>query len=112
MVEIHDRGIGLPPEELADINHHLAEPPTVDVAISQRMGLYVVGRLADRHGIRVQLRPSEGGQGTTALAMLPDTITYRGAGTESDVDTMALAAYADTGFPEGAARGYEAWNDR
>lgn len=44
--------------------------------------------------------------------MLPDTITYRGAGTESDVDTMALAAYADTGFPEGATRGYEAWNDR
>ncbi|EDY58847.1 membrane protein [Streptomyces sviceus ATCC 29083] len=112
MVEIHDRGIGLPPEELADINHHLAEPPTVDAAISQRMGLYVVGRLADRHGIRVQLRPSEEGQGTTALAMLPDTITYRGPGTESDVDTMALAAYADTGFPEGTARGYEAWNDR
>ncbi|MER6290979.1 sensor histidine kinase [Streptomyces sviceus] len=112
MVEIHDRGIGLPPEELADINHHLAEPPTVDAAISQRMGLYVVGRLADRHGIRVQLRPSEEGQGTTALAMLPDTITYRGTGTESDVDTMALAAYADTGFPEGTARGYEAWNDR
>ncbi|MGC0343215.1 nitrate- and nitrite sensing domain-containing protein [Streptomyces sp. SLBN-8D4] len=112
MVEIHDRGIGLPPEELADINHHLAEPPTVDAAISQRMGLYVVGRLADRHGIRVQLRPSEEGQGTTALAMLPDTITYRGTGTESDVDTMALAAYADTGFPEGTAHGYEAWNDR
>ncbi|MFF1722551.1 sensor histidine kinase [Streptomyces sviceus] len=112
MVEIHDRGIGLPPEELADINHHLAEPPTVDAAISQRMGLYVVGRLADRHGIRVQLRPSEEGQGTTALAMLPDTITYRGPGTESDVDTMALAAYADTGFPEGTARGYEGWNDR
>ncbi|WP_020116995.1 nitrate- and nitrite sensing domain-containing protein [Streptomyces canus] len=112
MVEIHDRGIGLPPEELADINHHLAEPPTVDAAISQRMGLYVVGRLADRHGIRVQLRPSEEGQGATALAMLPDTITYRGTETESDVDTMALAAYADTGFPEGTARGYEAWNDR
>ncbi|MFE3031777.1 nitrate- and nitrite sensing domain-containing protein [Streptomyces canus] len=112
MVEIHDRGIGLPPEELADINHNLAEPPTVDAAISQRMGLYVVGRLADRHGIRVQLRPSEEGQGTTALAMLPDTITYRGAGTESDVDTMALAAYTDTRFPEGTARGYEAWTDR
>ncbi|MET7686891.1 nitrate- and nitrite sensing domain-containing protein [Streptomyces sp. NPDC005483] len=112
MVEIHDRGIGLPPEELADINHHLADPPTVDVAISQRMGLYVVGRLADRHGIRVQLRPSEEGQGTTALAMLPDTITYRGTAAESDIDTMALATFADPGFPQATARGYEAWNDR
>jgi signal transduction histidine kinase len=105
MVEVHDRGIGLPPEELADINHLLAEPPTVDVAISQRMGLYVVGRLADRHGIRVQLRPSEGGQGVTALAMLPDTITYRGTGAESDIDTTALATFAETGFPHGTARG-------
>ncbi|MDQ0766126.1 signal transduction histidine kinase [Streptomyces canus] len=112
MVEIHDRGIGLPPEELADINHRLADPPTVDVAISQRMGLYVVSRLADRHGIRVQLRPHEEGQGTTALAMLPDTITYRGTGSEPDIDTMALAAFRDNGFPEGTARGYEAWNDR
>jgi signal transduction histidine kinase len=112
MVEIHDRGIGLPPGELADINHHLADPPTVDVAIAQRMGLYVVGRLADRHGIRVQLRPNEQGQGTTALSMLPDTITYRGTGAESDIDTVALAAFANNGFPEGAAPGYEAWNER
>ncbi|MFF0092157.1 nitrate- and nitrite sensing domain-containing protein [Streptomyces canus] len=112
MVEIHDRGIGLPPEELADINHHLAEPPTVDVAISQRMGLYVVSRLADRHGIRVQLRPHEEGQGTTALTMLPDTITYRGTGAESDIDTMALAALTNNGFPEDTGRGYQGWNDR
>ncbi|WP_343243868.1 nitrate- and nitrite sensing domain-containing protein [Streptomyces sp. SID13726] len=113
MVEIHDRGIGLPPEELAEINHNLANPPTVDVAISQRMGLYVVGRLADRHGIRVQLRPSDEGQGTTALAMLPDTITYRGAGAQNDDDTLALAAFADGGFPEGGpGRGYESWDEQ
>ncbi|WP_328752282.1 nitrate- and nitrite sensing domain-containing protein [Streptomyces sp. NBC_00285] len=110
MIEMHDSGIGLPPEEMADINHHLADPPTVDVAISQRMGLYVVGRLADRHGIRVQLRPSDGGQGITALAMLPDTITYRSPGAaESDADTLALAAFAEAGFPDGPNRAYEAW---
>lgn len=57
MVEIHDKGIGLTAEDFADINHKLANPPTVDAAISQRMGLFVVGRLADRHSIRVQLRP-------------------------------------------------------
>jgi hypothetical protein len=80
MVEIHDKGIGLTAEDFADINHKLANPPTVDAAISQRMGLFVVGRLSDRHGIRVQLRPSGEQAGTTSLVMLPDIITHGGGG--------------------------------
>ncbi len=40
------------------------------------MGLFVVGRLSDRHGIRVQLRPSGEQAGTTSLVMLPDAITH------------------------------------
>ncbi|WP_234426053.1 ATP-binding protein, partial [Streptomyces kebangsaanensis] len=40
------------------------------VSVSRRMGLFVVGRLSQRHGIRIQLRPSDSG-GTTALVMLP-----------------------------------------
>ncbi|WP_171170141.1 nitrate- and nitrite sensing domain-containing protein [Streptomyces sp. I05A-00742] len=80
MVEIHDKGIGLTPEDFADINHKLANPPTVDATVSQRMGLFVVGRLAMRHGIRVQLRPSGEQAGTTSLVMLPDAITHGGGG--------------------------------
>lgn len=80
MVEIHDKGIGLTAQDFADINHKLANPPTVDAAISQRMGLFVVGRLADRHSIRVQLRPSGEAAGTTSLVMLPDAITHGGGG--------------------------------
>ncbi|MEH6376612.1 nitrate- and nitrite sensing domain-containing protein [Streptomyces sp. KLMMK] len=80
MVEIHDKGIGLTAEDFADINHKLANPPTVDATISQRMGLFVVGRLATRHGIRVQLRPSGEQAGTTSLVMLPDRITHGGGG--------------------------------
>ncbi|MEV2244494.1 nitrate- and nitrite sensing domain-containing protein [Streptomyces sp. NPDC049970] len=80
MVEIHDKGIGLTAEDFADINHKLANPPTVDAAVSQRMGLFVVGRLADRHGVRVQLRPSGEQAGTTSLVMLPDAITHGGGG--------------------------------
>nr|WP_031511536.1 nitrate- and nitrite sensing domain-containing protein [Streptomyces megasporus] len=82
MIEIHDKGIGLTPEDFADINHKLANPPTVDAAVSQRMGLYVVGRLAARHGIRVQLRPSGEQTGTTSLVMLPEAITHGGGGEE------------------------------
>ncbi|MEU7132579.1 nitrate- and nitrite sensing domain-containing protein [Streptomyces sp. NPDC046261] len=70
LVEIHDTGIGLSPDDLAAINERLASPPTVDVSVSRRMGLFVVGRLSLRHGIRIQLRPSDSG-GTTALVMLP-----------------------------------------
>ncbi|MGG2458921.1 nitrate- and nitrite sensing domain-containing protein [Streptomyces sp. RGM 3693] len=86
MIEIHDKGIGLTPEDFADINHKLANPPSVDAAISQRMGLFVVGRLADRHGIRVQLRPSGEQAGTTSLVMLPEAITHGGGGDEEQFD--------------------------
>ncbi|WP_329185554.1 nitrate- and nitrite sensing domain-containing protein [Actinacidiphila glaucinigra] len=86
MVEIHDKGIGLTAEDFADINHKLADPPIVDASISKRMGLFVVGRLADRHGIRVQLRPSGEQAGTTSLVMLPEPITHGGGGEETPLD--------------------------
>nr|WP_240982699.1 nitrate- and nitrite sensing domain-containing protein [Streptomyces sp. S3(2020)] len=111
ILEIHDQGIGLPHEELADINRILADPPTVDAAISQRMGLFVVGRLADRHGIRVQLRPSEEKQGTTALVMLPETITHRVPDEEPDADTMALVAFVDSPFIKDAPHTDKTWGN-
>ncbi|WP_094791948.1 nitrate- and nitrite sensing domain-containing protein [Streptomyces kasugaensis] len=77
LVEIHDTGIGLSPEDLSAINERLASPPTVDVSVSRRMGLFVVGRLSLRHGIRIQLRPSDSG-GTTALVMLPVDLAQGG----------------------------------
>ncbi len=91
MVEIHDKGIGLTAEDFADINHKLANPPTVDVAVARRMGLFVVGRLADRHGIRVQLRPSGEQAGTTSLVMLPENITHGGGGEPSPEDDFTVS---------------------
>ncbi|MFC1435872.1 nitrate- and nitrite sensing domain-containing protein [Streptacidiphilus sp. N1-3] len=75
LVEIHDKGIGLTAEDFAAINSKLADPPTVDASVSRQMGLFVVGRLAERHGIRVQLRPSGESAGTTSLVMVPDHLT-------------------------------------
>ncbi|MBM7441608.1 nitrate- and nitrite sensing domain-containing protein [Streptomyces sp. HB132] len=92
MVEIHDKGIGLTAEDFADINHKLANPPTVDAAVSQRMGLFVVGRLADRHGIRVQLRPSGEQAGTTSLVMLPDAITHGGGGDSAQENDFTVSS--------------------
>ncbi|WP_235558120.1 nitrate- and nitrite sensing domain-containing protein [Sphaerimonospora mesophila] len=73
IVSVSDRGIGMTPEEVAQTNHRLANPPVVDVSVSRRMGLFVVGRLALRHGIRVQLRQQDVG-GLTAMVLLPESL--------------------------------------
>ena len=80
MIEIHDQGIGLTQEDFAEINKRLDEPPAVDATVSRRMGLFVVGRLAARHGIRVQLRPAGEQTGTTSLVMLPSVAVQRPGG--------------------------------
>jgi signal transduction histidine kinase len=75
-VEIEDRGLGLSAGELADINEQLASPPEFDLDSSDRLGLFVVGQLAVRHGIRVSLRESPYG-GTTAIVLMPHSIIVR-----------------------------------
>ncbi|BBB00407.1 putative sensor-like histidine kinase [Actinacidiphila reveromycinica] len=102
LIEIHDTGIGLSPEDLADINERLANPPTVDVAVSRRMGLFVVGRLSLRHGIRIQLRPSDSG-GTTALVMLPVDVTQGGANAKGAAPGGRPAAAVGGGAGTGIA---------
>jgi signal transduction histidine kinase len=69
---VEDHGIGMSPEQLADLNERLATPPMVDVAVSRMMGLVVVARLADRHGVKVELRPAAD-RGTIADVLLPTT---------------------------------------
>src|SRR6202046_5363539 len=73
LLDITDQGVGMGAEEMAHANWRLDNPPVVDVAVSRRMGLFVVARLAARHGIRVRLRPAASG-GLTALVWLPDTV--------------------------------------
>ncbi len=74
-IEIQDRGVGMGDQEILDANDRLADPPDVDVAVSRRMGLYVVARLAKRHDIKVRLRGNEDIEGgTTALVIVPETL--------------------------------------
>jgi PAS domain S-box-containing protein len=70
VLEILDHGIGMSDAELAEANRRLAAPEAPDIAMSRMMGFHVVGRLAARHGIRVQLRHGWFG-GVTALVLLP-----------------------------------------
>jgi signal transduction histidine kinase len=76
LLDIIDQGVGMDADKMAHANWRLDNPPVVDVAVSRRMGLFVVARLAARHGIRVRLRPAPRG-GLTALVWLPEEVITR-----------------------------------
>jgi signal transduction histidine kinase len=92
LLDITDRGVGMGADDMAEANRRLDEPPAVDVSVSRRMGLFVVARLAARHGIRVRLRAAPTG-GLTALVWLPDQVV--------SLDTGARRQSAG-GFPRPA----------
>ena len=71
--EIEDRGLGIKPDELDAINGQLDNPSDFDLANADQLGLFVVGKLASRHGVRVFLRPSPYG-GTTAIVLMPNSM--------------------------------------
>jgi signal transduction histidine kinase len=73
-IEVADRGVGMTEAELAEANERLANPPVVDASVSRRMGLFVVGRLASRHDITVQLRRGEAGVGVWARVVVPSRL--------------------------------------
>ncbi|MGP4008262.1 sensor histidine kinase [Streptomyces sp. 4N124] len=89
-VEVEDRGLGMSEEDYASLNAQLAEPPQFDVvalADDLRLGMFVISRLAHRHGISVTLRSSPYG-GTTAIVLIPHDVVVRDVPTP-DTDTDA-----------------------
>ncbi len=58
------------------MNWRLDHPPTIDVSVSRHMGLFAVARLAERHRVRVRLRPAAP-QGLSALVWLPESVVER-----------------------------------
>ncbi|QOC91230.1 sensor histidine kinase [Micromonospora craniellae] len=78
-IEIEDRGLGMTEEDLAAANHRIVDRSELNLADASRLGLYVVSRLTDRHGVRVRLKESPYG-GTTAVVLVPsDLIIVDGA---------------------------------
>jgi len=94
VAEVEDRGLGLSPGELDDINARLASLAEFDLAHSEQLGLFVVSRLAARHAIKVSLRRSVYG-GTTAVVLMPFGVVVR----QEEAGRMALRGDrpADTG---------------
>ena len=70
LIEITDKGIGIPEDRLTEMNWRLQSTPAIDVSVSRHMGLFAVARLAERHGVQVRLRPANP-QGLSVLVWLP-----------------------------------------
>ncbi|MEU2860521.1 nitrate- and nitrite sensing domain-containing protein [Streptomyces mirabilis] len=109
-VEIEDRGLGLAEEDYAAFNAQLAVAPQFDVvalADDLRLGMFVIARLATRHGIAVTLRSSPYG-GTTAIVLIPHDVVVRdipdSPATDGEVavpaGVVAAKGSADDAVPE------------
>jgi signal transduction histidine kinase len=74
VVEIEDQGLGIEHADRERLNETLVNPPDFQaMALSgQRLGLFVVGQLAQRHGIKVSLLESAYG-GVKAIALIPSS---------------------------------------
>src|SRR5262249_9780575 len=89
VVEVEDRGLGIPEAALDAFNERLAQPPEFDLADSDQLGLFVVSRLAARHQLKVSLRGSPYG-GTAAIVLMPHRL---------------VVAEADVANPDAAGSG-------
>ncbi|TQM28558.1 sensor histidine kinase [Nocardia bhagyanarayanae] len=104
-IEITDQGLGMPETELAERNSVLASPPDFSVAAlssDARLGLFVVGKLAARHGISVRLTESDYG-GVKAIVLVPTTLIATGQEAPREQAARETHALASNGTFNGFA---------
>ncbi|KAB2350714.1 sensor histidine kinase [Actinomadura rudentiformis] len=76
-IDIEDRGLGMDDQKLTEINQRIADPPEFNLQSSVQLGLFVVGKLAERYGLQVSLKRSAYG-GTTAVVVIPRELVTEG----------------------------------
>ncbi|WP_329460453.1 nitrate- and nitrite sensing domain-containing protein [Streptomyces sp. NBC_01497] len=110
-LEIHDRGLGMAPEALLEANLRLAETPEFELSDTDRLGLFVVSRLAQRQNVRVSLQPSPYG-GTTAVVLLPAALLTDAPDTETGLrlDRIPDRSAKDRPGPDRSGPGAAAWS--
>ena len=94
-ITITDSGLGVPPAELEQLNSDLRHGAEATPDTARRMGLFVVSRLAERHGITASLARNPGG-GMTASVVLPPSVLpdLPQAGAPAAAPAVAAAATA------------------
>jgi HAMP domain-containing protein len=105
-VTLSDQGLGMTWEEINDANHRIANPPAADFVGSQRLGFYVVGRLARRLDASVVLAPGQT-QGTVVTIDLPPALFVPGSVAELPSEQLA-AGDSPAASPGQGARGVSA----
>ncbi|MFD8568916.1 nitrate- and nitrite sensing domain-containing protein [Streptomyces sp. NPDC059639] len=103
-IEVEDRGLGMGRETLDEANERIQQSETLHLFDSDRLGLFVVSRLARRHDIKVNLRTSPYG-GTTAVVLMPTSLLHKDGATTSDAPHPPSAEerrYARVPEPEAA----------
>ena len=73
LISVSDQGIGMNAEQLATYNQLLVDPPELDINLSRSLGFMVIGRLAKRNRLTVELAARTGG-GVTALVLVPQSV--------------------------------------
>jgi signal transduction histidine kinase len=77
VLEVEDQGLGIPLEQLDQLNQMLKDPPdfhAITLREEPRLGMFVVAQLARSQGIRVTLTPSPAYGGTRAVVLLPNEL--------------------------------------
>ncbi len=72
VLTVTDRGLGLDPARLNDLNDTLSSPPPLGLKMEPHMGIHVVSRLAARHDMGVSLRDAM--PGVVAEVLIPDAL--------------------------------------
>ncbi len=98
VVEIQDAGIGMGPEELQEANQRVLSTAASEILGAQRLGLFVVGRIARRVGARVELESKEG-EGTTARVIMPASLFDASVNPEEHEPIVSSAVDEDMHAP-------------
>lgn len=110
MVIVEDEGVGIPEDQLAELNGRLSGEPVLDDEVPKHMGLYVASRIAQKHGLETRLE-SRSFRGLSAYTIVPKGLlrvaTTRQPGqTRTSTIPSASAPVTSTGpIPQQSANG-------
>lgn len=73
LISCVDHGIGMTTDQLASANDVLQNPPELGLGLTRSLGFIVIGRLAARLGVQIELTHTPNG-GITAIADIPSAV--------------------------------------